>query len=193
MNMLQRVNTVGWVSRTEFAFAEEMAEMIIFRNGITEADFKIAMRQITASVAVVTAQSGDVRNGLTATAVCSVTANPPTMLVCVNRDASAEKLIDASGAFAINFLADQQHEVARLFSTPKLEPEDRFADSNWVNLSTGSPVLEGAVASFDCQVHSRIVAGTHHVYFGRIVAVVSLDQDALLYRDGSFRRLEAVE
>lgn len=160
---------------------------------IGDADFKMAMRQVASSVAIVTASSGKVRNGLTATAVCSVTASPPTMLVCVNRDASADKLIAARGAFAINFLTDEQHGVARLFSTSKLAPEERFGEGTWRSLVTGAPVLDGSVASFDCVVADRIIAGTHHVYFGRIVAVTSLDQHGLLYRDGAFRRLAAID
>lgn len=157
------------------------------------ADFTAAMRQVASAVAVVTARSGKERNGLTATAVCSVTATPPTMLVCVNKNASAEPLIDTSGAFAVNFLADWQHAVARLFSLPRLTPRERFAEGAWHSLETGSPILEGTVASFDCVVVNRLDAGTHNVYLGRIVGLTSLDQDNLIYRDGSFRRLEPVE
>ena len=156
------------------------------------ADFKAANRQVASSVAIVTARHGGVRNGLTATAVCSVTADPPTMLVCVNRGASAETLIEASNAFAINFLGDDQHRVARLFSTSKLAPEERFAEGRWITQETGSPVLEGAVATFDCVVEQRLLTGSHHVYIGRVVAVTSIDHDSLVYRDGQFRRLAAV-
>jgi flavin reductase len=171
-----------------------MTEMVAFPSRsevVGEIEFKTAMRQVASSVAIVTARSAQLRNGLTATAVCSVAATPPTMLVCVNRNASAEPLIHESGAFAINFLADRQHGIARLFSTSKLAPEQRFADGNWIALATGSPVLEGTVASFDCRVESRVVSGTHHIYFGRVVGVSSIDRDVLMYRDGSFRRLES--
>ncbi|BCH23894.1 flavin oxidoreductase [Mesorhizobium sp. L-8-10] len=171
-----------------------MVEMIAFparSEAVGEAEFKIAMRQVAASVAIVTARSGKLRNGLTATAVCSVAASPPTMLVCINRSASAEPLIQESGAFAINFLTDGQHGIARLFSTSKLAPEDRFVEGTWGSLETGAPVLEGTVASFDCRVESQLSSGTHHIYLGRVVGVTSLDMDVLLYRDGSFRRLES--
>lgn len=159
-------------------------------QAVGEAQFKVAMRQVASSVAIVTARSGRLRNGLTATAVCSVAADPPTMLVCVNASASADSLIHESGSFAINFLTARQHGIARLFSTPKLAPDERFVKGSWISLETGAPVLEGTVASFDCRVESRVLSGTHHVYIGRVVAVTSLDLDVLLYRDGSFRRLE---
>src|SRR6266550_3538397 len=101
-------------------------------NGsVTDGEFKTVMRQVVSSVAIVTARAGKVRNGLTATAVCSVSAEPPTMLICVNRRASAESIIAESGAFAINFLTQDQHQIARLFSTSKLGAEERFAEGQW--------------------------------------------------------------
>lgn len=162
------------------------------RARIDEVEFKTAMRQVTSSVAVVTAASGPLRNGLTATSVCSVTTEPPTMLVCVNRKSRADAIIAESGAFAVNVLADDQHKIARLFSTTQSAADERFAEGRWITMTTGAPVLEGAVASFDCQLESRVVSGSHHVYFGRVVAVASFDQPALLYRDGVFRRLAAI-
>jgi flavin reductase len=162
------------------------------RVSVDEAEFKIAMRQVTSCVCVVTARAGKFRNGLTATSVCSVTMEPPTMLVCVNRKSRADAMIAESGAFAINVLADQQHKIARLFSTSQAEPEDRFAEGRWIAMATGAPVLADAVASFDCKLESRVWSGSHHVYFGRVVAVASFDQQALLYRDGVFRRLAAI-
>ena len=195
MSMLHTARAFVAAAAGASARKGRMAEVINLRalSDVSDVDFRTAMRQVVASVAIVTARADGLRNGLTATAVCSVTAAPPTMLVCVNRGASAEALIEASGAFAINFLTDSQHGVARLFSTSKLAPEERFGEGKWLSLETGSPVLEGAVASFDCRVENRIAAGTHHVYFGRIVALRSLDSSSLLYRDGAFRRLEAVD
>ena len=157
---------------------------------VSDADFRQAMRQVASPVAIVTARLRDECNGLSATAVCAVTRSPPTMLVCVNREAPAERLIADRGAFAVNFLADEQHDIARLFSAPALTPQERFAEGRWRSLVSGAPVLDGAVASFDCEVESSVNFGNQNVYFGRIVALSSLDKDGLLYRAGSFRRLE---
>jgi flavin reductase len=160
---------------------------------VPEHEFKLGMRQVTSPVAVVTSRSGRMRNGLTATAICSVCADPATILVCVNRNASAEALIADSGSFAVNFLTEEQHNIARLFSKSKLHPDERFAEGTWVSMTTGAPVLEGAAASFDCKVVQCLEEGTHHIYIGRVVAVASMDTDTLLYRDGLFRRLAQVE
>jgi flavin reductase len=159
---------------------------------VAEHEFKLGMRQVTSSVAVVTSRAGSARNGLTATAVCSVCADPATLLVCVNRSASAEALITESGSFAVNFLTEEQHHIARLFSKSKLHPDERFAEGTWISMVTGAPVLDGAAASFDCRVAQCLEEGTHHIYIGRVVAVASVDTDTLLYRDGLFRRLEQV-
>ena len=160
---------------------------------VAEHEFKLGMRQVASSVAVVTSRSGRARNGLTATAVCSVCAEPPTILACVNRSASAEALIAESGSFAVNFLAEEQHNIARLFSKSKLHPDERFAEGTWVSMVTGAPVLDGAAASFDCKVVQRLEEGSHNIYIGRVLAVASIDTDTLLYRDGLFRRLAQVE
>ena len=167
------------------------AIMMRTHESITDGEFKTVMRQVVSSVSIVTARCGRIRNGLTATAVCSVSAEPPMMLICVNRRATAEGLISESGAFAINVLTEDHHQIARLFSTSKLGADERFAEGKWVSLVTGAPVLDGAAAAFDCQVQERIVSGTHHIYIGRVVAAASLDQHALLYRDGLFRKLAA--
>lgn len=164
----------------------------VLNSSVDPSAFKLSMRQIASPVGIITTRHGDLRNGLTATSICSVSMEPPTMLVCVNRNASAEKTIAESGTFAINMLADAQHPVARLFSTPKLCPEDRFAGGQWSELVTGAPILEGAVATFDCVVQECITSGSHNLYIGRVIATRSLDQDILLYRDGLFRRLESV-
>jgi flavin reductase (DIM6/NTAB) family NADH-FMN oxidoreductase RutF len=168
-----------------------MSELASMRTKaiVPDHDFKLGMRQVVSSVAIVTSRSGRIRNGLTATAVCSVSADPPTMLACVNRNASAEAIIAESGNFAINFLTEDQHNIARLFSKSKLDADERFGEGSWLSLVTGSPILDGAVASFDCEVEDRILSGSHHIYVGRVVAVTSTGQDALLYRDGLFRKL----
>src|SRR6266540_3549204 len=139
--------------------------------------FKQSLRSVAASAAVVTTRAGPLRAGLTTMSVCSVSAEPPAMLACINREASTEA----------------QHAIARLFSQPRLDADRRFAEGTWITLVTGAPVLQGAAASFDCEVQQRLPAGTHILYIGRVVAVDRLPADTLLYRNGLFRRLVQVE
>jgi flavin reductase (DIM6/NTAB) family NADH-FMN oxidoreductase RutF len=150
------------------------------------------MRQVASAVFVLTARSGEAANGLTATSLCSVSTEPPLVVVGINRGAAAERLVAESGAFAINFLTEEQHRIARLFTGAEFGPEERFAEGSWTRLATGAPVLEGALATFDCRVENQLSQGTHSIFFGRVVAALSLDQECLMWRDGSFRRLAPV-
>jgi flavin reductase len=161
-------------------------------TAVGEFEFKAAMRQVASAVFVLTARSGREMNGLTATSLCSVSTEPPLVLICINSEAAAERLISESGGFAINFLTEDQHRIARLFTGAEFTPEERFAEGSWEQLLTGAPILEGALATFDCKVESRLSHGTHTIFFGRVVAALSLDQECLIYRDGSFRRLAPV-
>jgi flavin reductase len=158
---------------------------------VTADAFKSAMRQVASPVAVIAAQNGKTRGGLTATAVCSAATDPPTILVCVNRNASAEPIIAGSGAFSVNFLDEDQSGIARLFSTPKLDSDARFAEGVWKRGVTGAPMLQGAVSAFDCQVVEIVPCGTHSIFLGRVLAVGSSESSPLLYRDGFFRRIAA--
>ncbi len=158
-------------------------------DAVPEAEYKHAMRRVVSPVAVITACSQSGRNGLTATAICSVTTNPPTIVVCVNRQAKMLSLVEENGAFAVNFLSEQQSDIARAFSTHQLEGEARLASGSWTNLKTGAPILEGSVSSFDCVLEQSLIHGTHEILFGRVVAITSTEFNALLYRDGFFRRV----
>lgn len=161
------------------------------QKSVTPAAFKSAVRQITSTVAVIAAQSGDTRGGLTVTAVCAASTDPPTMLVCVNRTASIASVIAESGAFSISFLGEQQSSIARLFSTEAPDGEAGFAEGDWRRGATGAPVLEGSVNVFDCRVVETVPCGTHNIFLGRVLAVDSSKSSPLLHRDGFFRRMAA--
>lgn len=157
-----------------------------------ELAFRSAMRQVASSVFILTARLDGEANGLTATSLCSVMTDPPLVVVSVNRGAAVERLIAGSRAFAISFLTEEQHRIARLFTGAEFVHEERFAEGEWTTLGTGAPVLDGALATFDCEVENHVAHGTHTIFFGRVVAALSLDQECLIYRDGSFRRLAPV-
>jgi flavin reductase (DIM6/NTAB) family NADH-FMN oxidoreductase RutF len=154
------------------------------------ADFKRALRQVTSPVAVVTSSHDGAIGGLTATTFCSVSSDPPTFLVCLNRGSAVAVLIDASGQFAVSLLADEQHAVARHFTANESRSATQFAKNDWSSLLSAAPVLVGAVVCLDCEVESRFDAGSHSLYLGRVRAISTAERDVLLYRDGLFRRLQ---
>jgi flavin reductase (DIM6/NTAB) family NADH-FMN oxidoreductase RutF len=156
---------------------------------IDAAAFKKGMRHLAASVTLITTRHDDLRGGLTATAVCSVSAEPPQILICVNKTASAHDTIGKAGVFCVNILAPGHRKLAERFAgMDGVEGDERFHDlGDWSTLTTGAPVLKGCPVSFDCRLVTEVSAGTHTIYVGEIVDLV-LDPAAapLLYADGAF-------
>jgi flavin reductase (DIM6/NTAB) family NADH-FMN oxidoreductase RutF len=159
---------------------------------IVDADeFRASMRHLAGAVTVIATGIAGHRFGLTATAVCSLSDDPPTLLACVNRSASAHDLISKNRAFSINLLASDQEKVAGHFAgRAGLKGEARFEGANWQTLATGAPILAGALASFDCEVNQEHVFASHTIFIGRVVATQARDAaDPLIYLRGAFRQL----
>ena len=151
-------------------------------------DYRGGMARLAAAVNAVTTDGPAGLGGFTASAVCSVTDDPPTLIVCVNLASRQNEIIRANRVLCINTLAADQTDIAALFSTKELPIEQRFAAGRWSTLATGSPVLEGAIASFDCKVVERLERGTHSVIFCEVQAVrVRTDGEPLLYLDRQYR------
>ena len=160
-----------------------------FPQAVEAGRYRDAMRRVPAAVTIVTSSFEGEANGLTATAVCSVTADPPQVLVCVNRDATAHALIARSGRFVVNFLSEEHEERARRFSRAKLAAQERFAGISWVVMATGSPAMADAIVALDCTVNRDVICGTHAIYFADVVDVRVGNAAPLLYRAGEFCRL----
>ncbi len=145
--------------------------------------FISAMRQFGAAVSVVTTGVVGERQGLTATAVISLTAEPPRIACAVNRTASAYPSIIKSGHFCINVLSSSQLGIGNRFA---MDPsgEGRFECGVWELLSTGAPALSGALANIDCELYQEIDFGTHSLIVGNIKETrVEQGQMPLFYLD----------
>jgi flavin reductase len=159
---------------------------------VTKDDYRGAMARLAAAVNAVTTDGAAGLGGFTASAVCSVTDDPPTLIVCVNLASRQNEIIRSNRALCVNTLAADQAEIATLFSTKELPIEQRFAAGKWTTLATGSPVLEDAIASFDCKVVERLERGTHSVIFCEVQAIrVRTDGEPLLYLDRGYRGIGA--
>lgn len=158
-----------------------------FLMSVDSDSYKSGMRQLAAGVCLVTTRTeAGARSGLTATAVCSVSADPPTLLICVNQQNGSYHAIRASGRFAVNVLAATDQDLADRFASA-VSGEERFDHGQWSELFTGAPILESALASFDCVVRSIEDVGSHGVFFGEVRAVrVSSDTGPLLYSNGKY-------
>ncbi|OJU00084.1 MAG: hypothetical protein BGN83_01290 [Rhizobium sp. 63-7] len=135
-------------------------------------DFKAAMRLLAASVTIITAGQKEARRGLTATAVCSLSMTPPSMLVCVNRLGEAHAAITSTGAFCVNILAETDEEIAKRFAGHGgAVGQDKFLNADWLELATGSPALDSALVNIDCVVSEVTQTESHSVFFGTVKKV----------------------
>jgi flavin reductase (DIM6/NTAB) family NADH-FMN oxidoreductase RutF len=158
---------------------------------ITSEDFRDALRHFPAGVTLVTLKSGDRVHGLTVSAFASVTPSPPLIAVIIDRRNTAHPLLEEEGAvFAVNILGEDQAELSNRFAW--LKDADRFAEGNWTTAQTGAPILEDAIAWLDCTIHSRLDAGTHTIYLGKVQAtgLPRADYSPLVYWNRGYRRLD---
>ncbi|WP_246161871.1 flavin reductase family protein [Segnochrobactrum spirostomi] len=153
--------------------------------------FKRAMGLLTGAVTVITAGHGETARGLTATAVCSVSIAPPTLLVCVNRNGEAHHAIADNGAFCVNILAEQNRPVADRFAgRAGAKGSEKFLGADWGPLVTGAPALGDALVSIDCTIAESVEAYTHTVFFGTVLAVrLGPSQPPLVHFDRAYRSL----
>lgn len=153
-------------------------------------EFRRCMRALPGTVAIVTCGADGARTGLTATAVCSLTDEPPMLLVCVNSRASAHPVIRAGGRFAVNILDDShRHLAARFSGRGGREGEARFAGTAWLRRDGGAPLLADAVATFDCVLEAEHRHGSHSIFVGRVRDAAAREGRApLLYLAGRFGR-----
>ncbi|UVJ45737.1 flavin reductase family protein [Pseudomonas sp. LS1212] len=154
--------------------------------------FKEGMRRLAASVCVITTQDPmGGRYGITATAVCSVTADPPMLLCCMNRSNGSYDTFLKSGRFAVNLLGTRDNSIATRFAG-RLSADERFQDGDWGELATGAPVLLTAEACFDCETAQVIDVGTHTIFVGNIKEILLSQErsECLLYGDGQYGRFD---
>jgi len=154
--------------------------------------FKAGMRSLAGAVNIITSSHGGRRYGMTATAVCSATAEPPTVLVCINKLATTHSAIAKARAFCVNVLRSEDWQLSTTFSGAQ-SGEARFKSGNWTRLATGSPVLVEALVSFDCRVVKKLMHGTHTVFLGQVEQIL-LGQKGkpLLYSDGQYAKLASL-
>ena len=156
------------------------------------AQFKQGMRSLAGAVCVITSSHNGRRYGMTATAVCSATAEPPTVLACINKLATTHGAVAKSKAFCVNVLRAEDWELSSTFSGAQ-SGETRFKSRDWTRLATGSPVLIDALVSFDCRVVKRLVHGTHTIFLGQVEQVLfGKKGKPLLYSEGQYAKLASL-
>jgi 3-hydroxy-9,10-secoandrosta-1,3,5(10)-triene-9,17-dione monooxygenase reductase component len=158
---------------------------------ISSALWREAMGGFLTGVTIVTALSADrSAHGAAVNAFTAVSEKPALLLVCLDRASRSLATIRCSGKFAVNILAEHHLDIVPAFAAKGVV--NRFEGINYSAAETGSPILPGVVAWFDCEVHGVHDGGDHEIIVGRVVAIGS-DRTLrpLAYHRGQIGRLNA--
>jgi flavin reductase len=149
-------------------------------------DFRLAMRRVACTVAIVSAQRGGERHGTTATSVTSISMDPPSLLVCFNQASRLHDFLHSQDRFCINMLHTANLDTARIFSS-NAPAAERFAIGDWQTDADGMPYLADAQANLFCRKEQEISYGSHTIFIGRVLrAFTREDISPLVYRDGRY-------
>jgi flavin reductase (DIM6/NTAB) family NADH-FMN oxidoreductase RutF len=155
---------------------------------ISSDEFRGAMRHLTGGVSVITVGSGKDITGMTVTSVSSLSVEPPTLIVSINRESSSWPILKRQGFFGVNILAAGQLDVAERFTGKGgLKGADRFAGAQWTTRISGVPLLIGALAAIDCEVEEIVERHSHAIVIGRVLDIQnSRNTAALAYWQGRY-------
>lgn len=140
--------------------------------------FKQSMRCLAGGVCIVATNCDGEWHGLTMTAVCSMTMDPPSLIACVNRDAGAHDAMRTTRRLSVNMLSHDHIGLAELFSSKRVKGPERFDETKWIGMASGVPALVDALAVLDCEVVRDLEVGQHSVFICEV-------KNVRLWPDGS--------
>ena len=152
--------------------------------------FKQAMRSLAGSVNVVALQDPDGNVlGVTATAVCSLSADPPSLIVCINQNSSLAKGLEIGRLFSVSVLSEHQKDISEAFGGRKgVSGKNRFIYGEWHRSEDNVPILHGARACLECRVDNFIDYGTHRAAVGAVtdVHLEEMNDASLIFVNGQY-------
>ena len=168
---------------------------ITLDHEVSSDEFRGAMRHLAGGVSVITAGRGRDISGMTVTSVSSLSVDPPTLIVSINREASSWPLVKRYGFFGVNILTSDQIDIAERFTGKGgLKGAARFAGADWTTRASGVPLLVGALAAIDCEVEDVVERHSHAIVIGRVLDVaVSARTAALAYWQGRYVAIDQDE
>lgn len=150
--------------------------------------FRDVVGRFASGVTVITTTSGDKRFGTTASAMSSLSMDPPMILICLNKTSETGAAVLQSGTFAVNILAKGQEHLASQFA---VKGDDKFLDVDVAEGVMGDPLLYGTLATMQCRTVETVTGGTHTVFLAEVIEAEASDLEPLTYFRGKFGRLEA--
>lgn len=161
-------------------------------NTVDAIQFRDAMSATATGVTVITTDGIAGRAGVTVSTLCSLSLEPPSVILCVHKESRALPPLFENGVFVANVLACGQERVADTFAGRVEELRgNRFGAGEWHSLMTGAPALVGAVCAFDCTVAQVFDFGSHRIIAGVVVGIARTDSAPLVHAQRSYQRLQA--
>jgi len=162
---------------------------------VSSAGFRSAMRHLAGGVSVITVGRGKDITGMTVTSVSSLSVEPPTLIVSINRESSSWPLLTRYGAFGVNILTADQLDIAERFAGKGgVKGADRFTGAQWTIGASGVPLLFGALSAIDCEVEDIVERHSHAIVIGRVLDMrLSSRTAALAYWQGQYVAIDQNE
>ncbi|QWG19585.1 flavin reductase family protein [Bradyrhizobium sediminis] len=162
---------------------------------VSAGDFRGAMRHLAGGVSVITAGRASDITGMTVTSVSSLSADPPSLIVSINRGSSSWPLLKRYGFFGVNILTADQVDIAERFAGKDgSKGVERFAGAEWISRASGVPLLADALAAADCEVEDIVERHSHAIVIGRVLDLqVSGRTAALAYWQGQYVAIDQDE
>jgi flavin reductase (DIM6/NTAB) family NADH-FMN oxidoreductase RutF len=155
---------------------------------IDSSTFRSVLGRFASGVTILTARDeSGVDHGMTVSAFCSLSLEPPLVLMCIEHRATINAAFETASRFAVNFLTAEQESIARRFAE---KVDDRFEGLGYQRGITGAVLLDGILAYVECELECRYPGGDHTIFVGRVVAADAYDARPLLYYRGGYAELE---
>ena len=151
------------------------------------------LRYWTTGVSIVAVNHAGVLHGMTVNSFTSLSLDPPLVMVSLEKVTRTHGFVESAGLFGVSILSEAQKELSNRFAGREIEGKDRFAGVETFTLETGSPLIYGALAYFDCRVSTTHEGGTHTIFIADVLAAAVSATDSkenpLVYFNRNYRRL----
>lgn len=165
-------------------------------NGLADAgmlrdSFRESMRRLAGGVSVITTGEAEGRTGLTVTSLTALSMEPPSLMFCINRSASALPVLLESRSFGVNIVGSRHEAIADRFTgRDGTRGAARYAGGDWIQLRSGAPILSDAFVAIDCQVDEVLERHSHCIVIGRVIDVrLGEGEDVLCYWERGFHTM----
>jgi flavin reductase (DIM6/NTAB) family NADH-FMN oxidoreductase RutF len=174
---------------------DKINDGVCLERDVSSSEFRQVMRRLVGGVSLVTVGQGHEITGMTVTSIASLSAEPPSLVVIVNRSASSWPLLKRNRFFGVSILHPGQVELAERFAGRRgVAGADRFADAEWITRVSGTPLLATALAAIECEIEDIVERHSHAIVIGRpIDLILSQPTAALAYWHGQYRAVDRAE